>query len=354
MKRQFYFYAFRVWALAFFVSIFVLSGCSSDSNSVPTPVIPKQKVAIIDAGSSGSRLYLYEVKDNGKTISLIYPTTSEEAKAAKGPALSSLKNDDADVATFLNEMTSKHIVSNAQIPLYVLATAGMRLQPEEQTKGVYAKMNAHKEIINGYKLARAMTISGRYEGLYAWISANYQAKTLSSSTPFGIMEIGGASMQVTFSTTSVQLPSQYSKSIISHPNYGNIYSRSCFGGVDVVYNSLEDKTQVPSNYNVDVEDVSSIIGNTRFLACGKPMEVYLKGLADNGGFEGYTNYLKQQESDPYHSYLNAFYIKWVLGKNGLSNYVSLPSVEISWTEGAAIDIVSNQHAPEQYDYSSKN
>lgn len=353
MKLKFNFRALQIWALTLFISTFVLTSCSDDDPAPAPAVIPEQKIAVIDAGSSGSRLYIYEVKDNGKTITLLFPTTSAESKAAKGPALSSVENTEEAVTKFLNTMTSKHAVSDEQIPLYILATAGMRIQPEAQTKAVYAKMNAHKENINGYKLVAAMTISGRYEGLYEWISTNYQNKTLTSTTHTGIMEIGGASMQVTFSIPTATVPSQYSKSVISHPTYGDIYSHSCLGGVDVVYGSLEDKTQAPSTYNVDVEDVSPIIGNTQFYAFGTPMKVYLQGIADNGGYEGYLNYWKQQESDPYHSYMNAFYIKWVLEKNGLANCLSLPSVDVSWTEGAAIDIVSNQRTPEQYDYKTQ-
>lgn len=343
----------HIWILAFVVSILTFTACSDSENSSKEETIYPQQIAIIDAGSSGSRLYVYEIADNGKTVNQVYPSNADEKKAAKGPALSKVANTDEGVTEFLNTMASKYTgKSEKEIPLYILATAGMRQQPEADTKQLYAKLNSHKETINGLKLASAITISGQYEGLYAWISVNFTDKTLNTTSQKGIIEVGGASMQTTFSTTSTLTPT-YAQSVITHPIYGNIYSKSCMGGVDVVYASVEDKTQIPETFNIPVEDVSSIVGNTQFYYRGTPLSVYSQGLAEHGGLDGFREYLKQQESDPYHTYFNSYYLTWLIEHTGLAGRATLPSFDAEWTEGAAIDIVVNKRQPEQYDYNLK-
>lgn len=341
------------WIFLFIVSVLTFTACSDSENSTQEATTYPQQIAIIDAGSSGSRLYVYEITDNGKTISQVYPSNADEKKASKGPALSKVENNEEGVAEFLNTMASKYTgKSEKDIPLYILATAGMRQQPEAQSTELYKKLNSHKETINGLKLASAMTISGQYEGLYAWISVNFNDKTINTAAQKGIIEVGGASMQVTFSTTST-IPPTYAQSVITHPVYGSIYSKSCMGGVDVVYASVEDKTQIPETYNVPVENVSSIVGNTQFYYRGTPLSVYSQGLTEHGGLDGFREYLKQQESDPYHTYFNSYYLTWLIEYTGLAGRATLPSFDTEWTEGAAIDIVVNKRQPEQYDYNLK-
>lgn len=336
------------------VAMLTFTACSdSDDSPSDEPITYPQRIAIIDAGSSGSRLYVYEVDRDGGRIAQIYPSNDEENKASRGPALSKVEDTEQGVTDYLNTMVSKYTGKHArEIPLYILATAGMRLQPEAHTKQIYARLNAHKEVINGLKLVSALTISGQYEGLYAWISANFNDHSLNTATRKGIIEVGGASMQVVFSTTATLTPT-FAQSVITHPVYGNIYSRSCMGGVDVVYASVEDQSQIPETFNVPVEDVSSIVGNTPFYYCGTPLTEYSNGLATYGGLEGYRAYLKQQETDSHHAYFNTYYLTWVIEHTGLAGRATLPSFEAKWTEGAAIDIAINKRQPAQYNYNLK-
>lgn len=341
------------WLIAIFVSLLTFTACSDSDNSSQQGSTYPQQIAIIDAGSSGSRLYVYEITGNGKAVSQVYPSNDDEKKASKGPSLSKVENTNEGATEFLNTMASKYTGKSSQdIPLYILATAGMRQQPEAQASELYKKLNSHKETINHLKLTSAMTISGQYEGLYAWISANFADKSINTASQKGIIEVGGASMQVTFSTSSTLAPT-FVQSVISHPVYGNIYSKSCMGGVDVVYASVEDKSQIPETFSVPVEDVSSIIGNTQFYYRGTPLSVYSQGLTEHGGLDGYREYLKQQESDPYHAYFNSYYLTWLIEHTGLAGRATLPSFDTEWTEGAAIDIVVNKRQPEQYDYTLK-
>ena len=194
-----------------------------------------QKIAIIDAGSSGSRLYVYEIKNDGRRIDVLYPAVGQEANS-KGRALSSVSDHNDSVKVFLTTMTSKYNQSSTtgKIPLYILATAGMRIKDKKEADSIYAKISriASKEKLNGFHLEKAMTISGRYEGFYAWIAANYKNGKLGfnnsspekpltyTGEPYGILEIGGASMQIAFAANKADT------NFISRKGFGYIYSIS--------------------------------------------------------------------------------------------------------------------------------
>ena len=195
------------------------------------------RVAIIDAGSSGSRLFVYELAQ--QQVKLIYPLTEEQKKESRGRPLSSIANHTDSVKVFLQNMTQGYQAED--VPLYIMATAGMRLKPKAQADSIYALLE-QQPMLNGYTIKAAMTISGQYEGLYGWLAANYEngligfAPSTTSETltylqqPKGILEIGGASMQIAFNTTAT------GNQILSRPGLGNIYCKSWLGGgVDQIY-----------------------------------------------------------------------------------------------------------------------
>eukprot|EP00833_Pecoramyces_ruminatium_P007722 jgi/Orpsp1_1/1181754/evm.model.c7180000078468.1 len=99
-------------------------------------------------------------------------------------------------------------------PIYIYATAGMRLLPEDKRKAIltetcsYLKENydflvdCSKQILN---------ISGKEEGLYGWLGLNYLKNGFSSSAishnkingknillSYGVLDMGGASTQIAY------------------------------------------------------------------------------------------------------------------------------------------------------------
>lgn len=327
-----------------------------------------QKIAIIDAGSSGSRLYVYEINKD-KNINVLYPSPTDPTEEAnsKGRALSSVANHADSVKAYLITMTSKYKKVNMKetIPLYVLATAGMRLVPEDRANSMYYMMKSQANKLNGYTLEKAMTISGRYEGFYAWIAANYKNGKLGFSTsttekpltytgtPFGILEIGGASMQIAF---AVNQPCEGS---ISRKGFDNIYSKSYLGaGVDQVYKTNKDRDIIKSNFNVVLDDVSHLYGSDlKFYGLGKPIKIVIEGAQKKGvAVKNYASTLTNNDSqNKYHPWMNARYIAYVVDFLKLGNRLILTNNESDWTEGAALDIIVNgKKDPEEYNYKTNN
>lgn len=309
-----------------------------------------EKIAVIDAGSSGSRFFVYEIKpDSSAPVQALYPLNAQQKMNSKGRALSSLAAHTDSLSLFLQQITKEY--PGDSTALYIIATAGMRLKPQTEADSVYNLLK-QLPLINGYYVKEAMTLSGSYEGLYAWIAANYTHGILGhkSGTPYlflsgkpcGILEIGGASMQLAFHTT------QKHKDCLSRPGIGYVYSRSYLGGgVDQIFKNSPRQGSTYS-FSLPLESVSYLF--PKHLTCwgiGKPINNVLKGMAKQGKrksyeqqIKGYIKSLNDFEDTPqnYHPRINSHYIKWVLHHLELEKRVIRPDKDPSWTIGAAIDI----------------
>lgn len=337
-------------------------------------------IAIIDAGSSGSRLYVYQVNTSVGTVSCIYPVTPTQSANSKGRKLSGITNNKDSVETFLNDMTGKYSTKGKQKDLYVLATAGMRVVEKTKANSIYNFMK--NKTSNNYKVKNAMTISGRYEGLYAWIAVNYdkgnigtsistsqKPLTYTSDHTCGIIEIGGASMQITFAVPQ-RFYSTYSDACISRKGFSGIYSKSYLsGGVDMIYKKYgepqrkePDSSKLNYYYSSDnYATLNSDIGkklpakeikeNVSFCGLGKAIGFVIDGVKSKGIVK-YINALKP--GDKFHPLSNALYIKWLTEKLEIEITSIEKKEDVSWTKGAALDIVINRENPESFNYVTNN
>uniref|UniRef100_A0A1I8B4H1 Nucleoside-diphosphatase mig-23 n=1 Tax=Meloidogyne hapla TaxID=6305 RepID=A0A1I8B4H1_MELHA len=187
---------------------------------------------IIDAGSTGSRLFLYEwfSKSDKQLIDIKIVNDSEGKPVVKKatPGLSTFadKPDAAsDYLLPLLQYASKRIPSHkrSKTPLFIFATAGMRLLPLEKQNLIIT--NLRKKLPQIIELEinpeNIKVITGKWEGIYSWIAVNYMlgrfnitniSDSLIMSTQFGnndkfvnerpktagMIDMGGASTQIAF------------------------------------------------------------------------------------------------------------------------------------------------------------
>ncbi|NWX25575.1 ENTP7 diphosphohydrolase, partial [Notiomystis cincta] len=108
-----------------------------------------------------------------------------------------------------------------ETPLYILCTAGMRLLPERQQAAILEDLvrNVPLEFDFLFSKSHAEVISGKQEGVYAWIGINFvlgrfdhedeedavvtvalgeQGKSLVRKRTVGILDMGGASLQIAY------------------------------------------------------------------------------------------------------------------------------------------------------------
>jgi hypothetical protein len=182
------------------------------------PKLPACQI-VYDAGSSGTRLYVYEQQGKswaehvGPKVSALADPVREfrgrhwsdhEAVSAEViQALSDLRHDGptddkGEPAWKAFDWSAQCRITSAR----VLATAGMRLAEQQQRERSQTLWNDLRQRLQaaltqqlGYRVpVEARTLTGYEEGLYAWLAV----RQATGREDFGIAEMGGASSQVTF------------------------------------------------------------------------------------------------------------------------------------------------------------
>jgi apyrase len=162
---------------------------------------------VIDAGSTGSRLHLFQYEE-GKKIPVITELLSEKT----APGLSSFADDPENagpaLATILDK--AKQVLISKQInlqdvSLYLLGTGGMRLLEEESpTKAatIYSQVSAYIKQHYAFALADVGTVPEKMEGIYGWLDVNYISHHFDTNQDetVGTIDMGGASTEITYST----------------------------------------------------------------------------------------------------------------------------------------------------------
>ncbi|VDN30151.1 unnamed protein product, partial [Cylicostephanus goldi] len=93
-------------------------------------------------------------------------------------------------------------------PVFLLATAGMRLVPEKQQQAILYDLHTKLPQMTPMQIMKEhiRIIEGRWEGIYSWIAINYILgnfkggwnSSLVRPETVGMIDMGGASMQIAF------------------------------------------------------------------------------------------------------------------------------------------------------------
>jgi apyrase len=171
---------------------------------------------IIDAGSSGSRIYIYcwkPAEANG------IPWVAAPAQQGERPWMETVDyklsdvSSDSDADKSLEPLTeyAREKIGDAlgQTRLHLMATGGMRRKSDaDQDKTLdYVRKHLEKKF-GSASTVTSTVISGKKEALYGWIAVNYlmgflKEKDGNLSPTMGILELGGASTQIAFASSDV-------------------------------------------------------------------------------------------------------------------------------------------------------
>jgi hypothetical protein len=84
-------------------------------------------------------------------------------------------------------------------PVYLLATAGMRLLSRNKRTRILSTIEDHLRKEGSFSYQKPIVLSGAYEGLYSWLAVNYLDDRFDPGTEReGMLEMGGASTQIAF------------------------------------------------------------------------------------------------------------------------------------------------------------
>lgn len=174
------------------------------------PGVPIVQYALmIDAGSTGSRIHIYKFNNCGASASYEY-----EVFKQVHPGLSHYEGKPQEAAESLDTLLDeavKVVPSNLQkcTPVAVKATAGLRLLGVEQSEVILEAVRRRLHDHYPFSLQDkdgVVIMDGKDEGVYAWITANYllntiRADTPAGTTPYAVLDLGGASTQIVFEPT---------------------------------------------------------------------------------------------------------------------------------------------------------
>ncbi|ODV89339.1 hypothetical protein CANCADRAFT_32630 [Tortispora caseinolytica NRRL Y-17796] len=162
----------------------------------------RRYVVMIDAGSTGSRVHVYDFAVCGPSPELV----NETFEMLK-PGLSSFPGDPKGAAMSLKpllDVAMAAVPSNRQssTPISVKATAGLRLLGETKSaeilKGVESYLREYPFILPENAVS---IMDGADEGVYAWITTNYLLGNIginARSQTAAVFDLGGGSTQVVF------------------------------------------------------------------------------------------------------------------------------------------------------------
>lgn len=176
-------------------SLFVCANFVQASSFKNTKCGERYCIAVVDAGSTGSRLHIYAYDLN----TFKEPINIEQIWSKSiTPGFASLEAREAVIQSYLNLLFGGMPEQN--LPVYFYATAGMRLLSEPKQVDRFDELRRWFDVHPEWRLIQARTITGREEGVFAWLAINYQlgALTENNTTMAGVMDIGGASVQVAF------------------------------------------------------------------------------------------------------------------------------------------------------------
>jgi len=169
-------------------------------------------VVLIDAGSSGSRVHVHSYRYvEGSNMPIVDPSQNLKRK----PGLSSFAATPEKAGGSLRDLRdfAQRIVPADQrdtTPLLLQATAGLRSLTLSEAEAVLESVR--DELATwGFKFERhwARVISGSEEGINGFIAVNYLKDVFKPGVrqedTFGVIEMGGASLQVTFCADNIDL-----------------------------------------------------------------------------------------------------------------------------------------------------
>ncbi|BCA94791.1 multidrug DMT transporter permease [Legionella antarctica] len=186
-----------------------------------------QCIAVIDAGSTGSRIHVYAYDmDETNTPVHINEVWTKKIK----PGFATIEPNYESIEAYLVTLLSG--APNQDIPVYFYATAGMRLLPASKQKLYYQELQRWFSQQHQWRLIDAKTITGNEEALYDWLSVNYHLDTLKSiqNKSVGVMDMGGASVQIVFpiqKNEEINSNSQVELDLYGH--HVNLYVHSFLG-----------------------------------------------------------------------------------------------------------------------------
>lgn len=208
------------------LAVLVLTACTlvySKAKKLANSKLEEKKtpgfIFAFDGGSTGTRLYIYETfRDEKGALDVDFaPRHRQEPLWSKkiSPGIAQFSTNRDGIPAYLDELIDFGLekvqgTDASQVEVLFNATGGMRaLSPHDQEIVLSSLRNYFRSKKFFVEDKNIQVIDGSMEGIYAWIAVNKLSGNLASGTAKavakktdGVVEVGGASIQVTFAVPS--------------------------------------------------------------------------------------------------------------------------------------------------------
>lgn len=201
---------------------------------VSSPLFADGYAIMVDAGSTGSRLHVFQYNEEIESKPFIQDILSVKDKDQPGlsdfvdkpeAAGPSLKKGLEEAVKKLKEKN----INPSTVKINILATAGMRMLPEDQQEKIYVSVTGYLKKNYPFIIGYIGTISGKNEALYGWIDVNYLQNHFDGNMPtIGSIDMGGASTQLAFETKDMSKPNDIAVFKLGKKTY-TIFAKSFLG-----------------------------------------------------------------------------------------------------------------------------
>jgi hypothetical protein len=344
------------------VLVFMLGACSTWIGYAQPDSEVSTCHIIYDAGSGGTRLFIYQktatgwVKHRGPRTGAL----ADPVRGARGKNMTDARAVVDDIVSALFDMRSDGSVNKHEKPgwtafdwqthcrvevVSVYATAGMRLAEQQDAKGseqVWKMLNDELGAALGMEVT-TRTLKAYEEGLFAWLAI----REGQGDDDFGVADMGGASVQVTFPCQTCKT----SRRVKVKDRLVPVYSYSFLGwGQDEAWKnlgSLPSCVRGAGMENPDWETADCSTGMDGFSDVVTDMEKptrinndlrwYLSGAfqyMDDTDVDRYCREGLDSGFEPSTSCFRAVYLEHVINSLGLP--AGSEQTEVDWTLGAVI------------------
>mmetsp|Transcript_2937 Transcript_2937/g.5195 ORF Transcript_2937/g.5195 Transcript_2937/m.5195 type:complete len:500 (-) Transcript_2937:88-1587(-) len=262
---------------------------------------------VIDAGSTGSRIFIYKWtppsdQSQSPPVEEIIIEAPQAGRQSVTPGVSSFASDPASVGDSLRpliEFAEFYVPkeSHSATPLYLGATAGMRLLDVDQRESVMAEIRKYfssSEVPFEFRDLNARVISGEEEGAYGWIQLNYAFETIGSqdaghSNTYATLDLGGASTQITFIPSEDIMANIFP--VVFNRTLYRLYTHSFLNfGMDRAIARSLDNLFLASNHSDVLRDPCYLAGYTEQIVLDG-RTVLLQGVGDSASCRNLTTAL---------------------------------------------------------------
>jgi len=221
------------FALLILTKVMVFTSTSVEDEESTRASFP---IVVIDAGSSGSRAHIFHPTSRGgiepkheSFKSLPGLSSYADSTDQAGPALAPLMD-------FIRQQIPDESIRQ-ETKLVLKATAGMRLLPQDKQEAILNSVTSYLKQ-QEFRFVTAEVIDGEEEGLLGWTSVNYLQQSKGSNDLWSVMEMGGASVQVTYPlpassklrASALQIPKEFQRAFsLSKSTKGMVYTHSFLG-----------------------------------------------------------------------------------------------------------------------------